>query len=176
MVTIDDLQELQYIYGCCLIKNDSINYAFFVCIGVWKLIQLIFGIYVSIIVSRMSFKSQIWIMSIIVVIFCIDIILLAFGPISNPDFSYLVLSISIILIVNILIYEKYCIKLRMKWDLKHNDNTQYTQQDIELNDEYRMKKLLKDRLQEIAKQENWASEMSVTQSTVNTNTQERQSD
>ena len=157
--TIDKLQEKQFIYGVCRISNPSINYAFYVCIGVWKLIELIFGIYVSIIVSRMSFKSQIWTMSFIVVIFCVDVILIAFGPTDDPNFTYLVLCITTILIINIVIFEKYAEKLKRKWN---------KEEDIELNDEHRMKKLLKDRLQEIAKAENWASEMSITQSTQQT--------
>lgn len=163
--TIDDLQQKQFKYGTCSISNESIEYAFFVCVGVWKLIELIFGIYVSIIVSRMSFKSQIWSMSIIVVIFCIDIILLAFGPSDQPNFTYLVFSISTILIINIVIFEKYVIKLRIKCDMNANPNTSYTDDDIQLNDEKKMKKLLKERLQEIAKTENWANELSETNTT-----------
>eukprot|EP01084_Bolivina_argentea_P104537 187175_1 len=162
-IQIDELRWKQYMYGTCSIQNnDSVQYAFWVCVGGWKLIELIFGIYVSIIVSRMSFKSQMWTMCIIVGIVCVDIVLISFGPTDVPDFMYLVTCIDTLLIMNVIVFERYLMKLRIKCDMKTNENTKYTKEDLELSDERRMQKLLKLRLEEIAKAENWAREMSGT--------------
>merc|ERR1712151_820366 len=98
-------------------------------------------------------------MSFIVVILCILIILLIFGPTNEPNFTYLVYSIATILFVNVVVFEKWFTRLRIKWDIKTNINSKYDQDDIILSDELKMKKLLKIRLQEIAKAENWAKEM-----------------
>ena len=50
LVEVDELQKMQYLYGRCEMIDSSAHVAFVIVMGGWKLMELIFGVYVSIIV------------------------------------------------------------------------------------------------------------------------------
>lgn len=166
LVELDELRVQKFVYGTCSITDSAVSYAFYVCIGVWKLVEMVFGIYVSIVVSRMTFKSQIWMLIMVLVVFCIDALLLTFGPKDDPNFQYSVYCVTTLLVVNMVMFRKTVTKWWIRRDLKSNDNSKYDLSDLQLNDEERMKKMLIARLQEIAKNENWVREISGTASGV----------
>eukprot|EP01083_Nonionella_stella_P014220 39982_1 len=158
---IDEIHSTQYVYSRCTGSNDTINILFSVCLGVWKAMQMIFGLYVSMIVSRVSFKSQLRTVLVICVAITIAICLEIFGPAENPNFRYVVVTILIVFVVNVIVLQPWCKKMRIKCDLKINEDTRYSEEDIELDDETKMKQLLKSRLQEMARAENWAKAVSM---------------
>eukprot|EP01084_Bolivina_argentea_P062281 113878_1 len=53
---IDQLQQIQSNYGVCT-SSDIHKTAFYITLGCWKLLQLIFGGYVAIVVSRIGLKK-----------------------------------------------------------------------------------------------------------------------
>lgn len=161
-VVVDELRHQQFVYGVCSIADSAVSYAFYVCVGTWKLVEMIYGIYVSIVVSRMSFKSVGVLIAAAVVIYGITAILLAFGPIDEPDFKYAVLCGTTLLVVHMVMFQKVITRWLIKRDLESNPHSKYTEENLLLNDEEQMKKLLITRLQEIAKNENWAREVSST--------------
>ena len=60
--TVDDLQQLQHIYGVCSsgdsTENTTEDYVFKSIIAIWKTSQIIFGIFCCLIVSRISNKAM----------------------------------------------------------------------------------------------------------------------
>merc|ERR1711879_968479 len=100
----------------------------------------------------------------VIVVFCITALLLSFGPRDDPDFQYAVMCGTTLLVVNIVVFQDVFVRWWIQRDLKSNPNSKYTAEDLEMNDEEKMKKLLITRLREIAKNENWVREFSTTAS------------
>ena len=117
---IDELHSLQYLYGICVIPDPWWHRAFLITMGIWKCIQFTFGLYVSFIIYRMSFKGRIRIMIFIIVVLFIDILLYVCGPTYIPSFYYAVVSCTTILVVNVIVFQEPVIRLRIMHDLKTN--------------------------------------------------------
>ena len=159
LVDVDELQKMQYLYGTCEMIDSSVHIAFVIVMGGWKIMELIFGVYVSIIVWRIGFKAQVMIMAVIVVAYCVDILLILFGPMHDPNFRYMVATVTTIATVNVIILKKWMVRTWMRLDMKYNKNTKYSEQSIKMSDESKMRELLRIRLKEIARTERWANEL-----------------
>ena len=121
---LDDLRWEKYQYGACAfnqlenINENNYNLANWSIYGFllfFKLCELMFGIYVALDVSRIKDitgmltrfdETGIQLLSILCTfsIFIFAIPVFAFGPTEEPDFYYLVIAISVIVIGNIVIF------------------------------------------------------------------------
>ena len=114
---IDEIRETQYVYGYC--ESEESHISIYVVLTFWKLIELIFGFYVGIDVSRIKDvtniltqlnETSIQLLSILItfIIACITIPIFLFGPTDDPNILYLIIAISVLFIGNIVICLNLC--------------------------------------------------------------------
>ena len=114
---IDEIRFTQYKYGTCSLgENIFESFVFYGCLIFWKVCQLGFGLHVTTNVSRIKDitrtnmlqrfdETGIQIVSIIFtfIIICMSIPIFVFGPTEEPNFFYLLISIGIVLVGNVVL-------------------------------------------------------------------------
>ena len=113
---IDSLQCIQYKYGGCSFSENGVrNWSFYVILLFWKICQLIFGLYVTLDVSRIkdstnqltSFdETTIQLLSVYITIMILGFAfpVFIFGNTKIPNFHYLIISIPVLLIANCILF------------------------------------------------------------------------
>ena len=133
----DEIRIIQYIYGICESENainDYLHPSLYVLLFAFKGIELICVLYVAFDVSRINDitnmltrfnETGIQLLSILltVIILCIAIPIFAFGPTEDPDFSVLLITITIFLIGNIVILLNLCPRICAVVRNKQDDYT-----------------------------------------------------
>eukprot|EP01084_Bolivina_argentea_P318399 552153_1 len=110
----------KWIGSCSFVTHSNLNWLFYGIIVFWKLCELTFGIYVGLDVSRIQDgtnmlrrydETGMQLLSILCIFFiiCISIAIFVFGandikPSNKPDFNCLVISITVLLIGNIVLF------------------------------------------------------------------------
>ena len=119
---IDELRKIQYIFGQCRIESDVDNYlhpALYIFLYVFKAFELICVLYVAFDVSRINDVTnmltqfdetgiQLLSISLSVIVLCITVPILLFGPTQNPSFYASIITIAIFLIGNIVVLLNLC--------------------------------------------------------------------
>eukprot|EP01083_Nonionella_stella_P024282 67113_1 len=130
-VTIDVLQDTQYEFGECTRHNETLLY--FV-MGLWKLLQLTFGVYVAVIVSRIGMKQLIkfdetgqQIFAITFTTFATAMIVTYAVASSNSDRvneKYAIKSLGVWIICNVSLIVNTCSRLHATYraKIKHDDS------------------------------------------------------
>ena len=131
---LDELRYKQYEYGICICKSNNGNThnttLFMIIIGIWKLIQILFGGFEAIIVSQIiGFKQLIarldetgsQIITIFITISLIPIMICAefFQSPSNINFHYCIFSIFLLIIIDITIMVN--VSQRLYYVILHKD-------------------------------------------------------
>ena len=173
---IDPLERIQYIYGDCicvdLTTNERGNMVFFVVIGIWKGIELLFGCYVGILVSQIiGFKeiarldetgSQIIAIFLTGSLMCIFVSTLVFGRSGNYniDFGYVLVVVISLLIVNITLFTNIGLRLYNVVILKREE--EYLQSAEEKMSSWFQ--MMHENTKKIGKKQGWIRENSRSQS------------
>lgn len=115
--TVDELRQTQNMYAQCISPNDSVNYSFYGIMGVYKLLQLLFGIYCCLIVSRIGINeirkfdetsTQLIAIVISISLFILSIVIIAFLAEYETNWLYSIQSLMILIICNICLSFNLC--------------------------------------------------------------------
>ena len=115
--TVDELRQTQNMYAQCISPNDSVNYSFYGIMGVYKLLQLLFGIYCCLIVSRIGINeirkfdetsTQLIAIIISISLFILSIVIIALMNEYETNWIYSIQSLMILIICNICLSFNLC--------------------------------------------------------------------